>query len=362
MSKFPPDHNLRVWPPILRTRLLFLIASIVMNDSSESSNGDAATIIFSVLNAVSLTVCLVAVIVVLCLRLHKKLVYRLALYQVLAGLAFATVETLQIVFINYAESPQLYGKLCTAIGWLVVYTQWVKLVFTVWISIHLFCFGVLHKNLKNLEVLYVVTSLLVPSMVASVPLVTHSYGNSPLSCYIYSDNDSYHIAAIERLSLWNVPALVILSAVSVTMVVMVTKLAYTVYLRQKLGAITEGDQFWTALKQLLPLAAFPILFFVFVIPSLVYGIYLFSSTSPNSALRIVTSVFISLWSMASGVSLMVHIFVARICSRKTQSTTDEKGVLKYYSCDQTVRADTESYVYVNSATNYSVPDDSLGAV
>ena len=322
-----------------------------MNDSPDY----AEAITFAVLNAASVLVCLVAVIVVFCLRLHKKLVYRLALYQVLAGLAFATVETLQIVFINYAESPQLYGKLCTAIGWLVAYTIWVKLVFTVWLTVHLFCFGVLHKNLKNLEVLYVVTSLLVPSMVASVPLVTHSYGNSPLSCYIYSDNDSYHIAAIERLSLWNVPALAILSAVSVCMIVMVIKLAHAVYRRQRFDGIAESDQFGEALKQLLPLAAFPILFFIFTIPSLVYGIYLFSSTSPNSVLIITTSVFISLCSMASGVSLMVHISVARLCN----STAGYRNTTKSYcSCDRTVRVETE---YVNSATHYSAPNESLGS-
>ena len=333
---------------------------IRMNDSVETSSDNAEAITFAVLNAASVLVCLVAVIVVFCLRLHKKLVYRLALYQVLAGLAFATVETLQIAFINYAESPQLYGKLCTAIGWLVVYTQWVKLVFTVWLTVHLFCFGVLHKNLKNLEVLYVVTSLLVPSMVASVPLVTHSYGNSPLSCYIYSDNDSYHIAAIERLTLASVPALVILSGVSVTMVVMVIKLAHTVYLRQKFHLNTESDQFVKALKQLLPLTTFPILFFIFSIPSLIYGIYLFTDVSPNKALIIATSVFISLWSMTSGVSLIVHVSVARICSgSKKQYTADYRNTTKSYcSCDHTVRVETE---YVNSATHYSAPNDSLGS-
>ena len=59
--------------------------------------------------------------------------------------------------------------------------------------------------------------------------------------------------------------------------------------------------------------------------------------------------------MASGVSLMVHISVARLCS----STADYRNTTKSYcSCDRTVRVETE---YVNSATHYSAPNDSLGS-
>ena len=67
-------------------------------------------------------------------------------------------------------------SICVAVGWMILYAEWMKLLFTIWVTFHLFCFGVLHKNLKKLEVLYVVTSLLVPALIAIVPLVTHAYG------------------------------------------------------------------------------------------------------------------------------------------------------------------------------------------
>ena len=65
------------------------------------------------------------------------------------------------------------------------------------VTFHLFCFAVLHKNPKKLEVLYVVTSLLIPAGIASVPLITQSYGANPSGtlCYIYASN----ISLIERL-------------------------------------------------------------------------------------------------------------------------------------------------------------------
>ena len=77
-------------------------------------------------------------------------------------------------------------------------------------------------------------------------------------CYIYAFND---VASIERFALWDGPAVIILLAASTAMVVMVIKLTGRVCLRSTYEPITDGDQFWKALKQLLPLAVFPIFVF-----------------------------------------------------------------------------------------------------
>ena len=265
-----------------------------------SDDDYSVPILFCVLNGASVLVCLLAAIMVFALKLHSKIVYRLALYQVLSALAFSTVETLEIIFVNYEKSPVVYGRLCTTIGWFVVYTQWVKLLFTAWLTVHLFCFVVLYKNLRKLDILYIVTSLhvLLPAVIATVPVITKSYHNNSLGCYIVYANGTNTDAEIEWFALWNIPALIILLAASIAMVIMVIKLAYTVCLRLKKEVITDGDQFWKALKQLLPLAAFPIMFFLFVIPVLVYGVYeAESSTTNESSSVILAAVFIPMWGM-----------------------------------------------------------------
>eukprot|EP00731_Ephydatia_muelleri_P002542 Em0001g2542a len=175
-------------------------------------------------------VCLLAAILVLRLKLYKTLVYRLALYQVLSALAMASVGALQDMrFINYDESSDIYRRICTAIVFLEVYTEWTKLLFTTWVTFHLFCFAVFHKNMKKLEALYVVTSLLVPALIAALPLVTQTYGSrfTGSTCYIQALNGS--VASIERIALGDGPAMFILIAASTTMVVMVIKLASQVY-------------------------------------------------------------------------------------------------------------------------------------
>ena len=118
-------------------------------------------IVLTVANGVSVLLCLLAAILVFGLKLHKTTVYRLALYQVVSSMAFATVEMLQIIFFNYDRAPDVYGRACIAIEWLNVYSRWTKLLFTMWVTFHVFCFAVLHKNLNKFEVLYVLTSLLV---------------------------------------------------------------------------------------------------------------------------------------------------------------------------------------------------------
>lgn len=283
-----------------------------MNSSSDVGTKILYNITFAITVCGSVLACLAAVILVLVLRLYRRVVYRLALYQVLASLTFAVVEVFQAVLINAAYSSDS----CTAIGWLTLYAQWMKLLFTAWVTLHIFCFAVFHKTLK-LEMLYVATSLTLPAVIACVPLITRTYGPMSVTqttslCYIFG-NDTNDIAAVERFILWDGPALITLFAASIAMLFMVLKLTNRVChaSRLKYSSLDESDQFSKALQQLLPLAAFPILFFIFIIPQLALNIYLATSATPSNVLFFVALAFISLWSLASGVSLIVHVCVVK---------------------------------------------------
>ena len=285
-------------------------------------------IVFTIVNGVAVLVCLLAAVLVFRLRLHKKIVYRLALYQVLSSLLFATVETMQIIFINYDTNPGSYRKACAAVGLFVMYTRWMKLLFTMWVTFHIFCFGLLRKNIDKLEVLYVVTSLLVPAMIAIVPLTTKTYlpydnsgSNSAIfisDCYIYSMDKNVEL--IERFTLWDGPALVILLATSIGMVVMMITIVRLLYRKVQYDTTSDGaDNYWKALKELLPLAAFPILFFIFKLPELVYDIYESVRSKPNEPFLAVNLLFISLWSLASGMTLIIHLSVAMYFAKKKKN-------------------------------------------
>ena len=335
-----------------------------------NSSDDYDSANYVVINSVSVFVCLLAAILVFVLSLHKKTVYRLALYQVLAGLILSLVQLLQVVISNPKSDTQLYNHVCIAFGWFSMYTQWVKLVFTVWITFHLFCFAILHKNLKKLEVLYIVTSLLVPILIAGVPLTTNSYGYSSVDgCYIpaYAGNITLNDAVIERFALWDGPAMVILLALSITVVVMVRKLGGRVYrirFKYDYEPITDKNQFSTALKQFLPLAAFPVLFLLFIIPVFIYDVYYsFVTPTPNENLVLTADIFIFLWSMTSGLTLIVHISVAKVpvCIKSIRSTQMKHHSSMSNSQDGTIGNAFGSRISkpVNSATSFPLPDDSI---
>ena len=118
---------------------------------------------------------------------------------------------------------------------------------------------------------------------------------------------------IERFALWDGPAMFILIAASTC--------SHGCHGDKNWPSlseilITNGDQFSNALKQLLPLAIFPLLFFIFEIPVFTFHVYRFHHSTPNEGIVISAYVCVSLWSMASGATVIIHISVARICGRK----------------------------------------------
>ena len=328
-----------------------------MNSSIDLSD----VIPFGATNGVSVLVCLLAAILVFGLKLYKKVVYRLALYQVLSGLALSVVDLFGLLdFFDYYVDPVSYGKFCVAIGFFDVYSRWMKLLFTMWVTFHLFCFAVLNKNLKKLEVLYVVTSLLVPAVIASVPLATQAYGSAGV-CYILGPaNDSGHVGFIEQVALWSAPAMIMLLAASVAMVFVAIKLACKVCLIKSYEPITDGDQFTKALKQLLPLVAFPVLFFMLMIPVLTNDIY--DAINPdNTTLDAVALVCIPLWSVASGVVLIVHISLARYFSKKKRKHASRfhlRNTTEIIAIKESSAVDSNA-LFGNSATRFSLPPASV---
>ena len=304
--------------------------------------------VFTAISCFSILVCLVAAILVFWLKLYKSVVYRLSLYQVLAALVYAIAELWQLNLLNkYETNPNTHQ--CTTLGWATLYFICVNLLFTMWVAIHLFCYGALHKDLSKLELWYVVTSLLVPAVVACVPLITNSYGFSPIDgCYIpvYTINSSHRIevAVVERFVLWEGPAMTILLISSAAMVTLLIKLTHLIKSKYKLyETLPNSDHFWKALKQLVPFTVFSILFCVSQIPYLVYDIHYSTSPSTPHGLVVFGNISMYIWSTICGLSLIVHILVVRlpICIRFFKKRNAERIDERYdITVDSALRRST----------------------
>ena len=75
---------------------------IVANGTNASCGGSStfALVTFGSINGVAALVCCVAAILVFVFKLHKKTVYRLALYQDLAAMSFASACALFLIFLH----------------------------------------------------------------------------------------------------------------------------------------------------------------------------------------------------------------------------------------------------------------------
>ena len=260
------------------------------------------------LGAVSVATCLLALCWLIYLKLYKQFLYRLAAYQVMGSLFHALLAVCQFTFLEYNDSK--YPS-CVAVGYLFHIAGWMKACFGCWITFHLFCFAVLMKNMRKVEPLYVISSILFPIVISSVPLITKSYGPTSEWCWIQKQkcNSSELPGFIEQIAVWYGPIFVILVLQCIAMLTMIITVYYRAH-RKSDENMFGSEQSKKAFRQLLPLVAYPVLFCILITPPLIERVYAFTST-PNHGFQVLLAICIPTWSLSSGVTLIVHIGVLR---------------------------------------------------
>ena len=283
----------------------------VDSNTSCSSNASLTSrhliIIHGSLFGTSAVVCLFALSWLAGLKLHKQLLYRLASYPVIGSLLLSVFEVFQFHFLSYDDSKY---TLCVIIGYLDQVAALINLCFGGWVTFHLFYFVLFYKNLKKLEPLYIITSVLLPIVISAIPLVTKSYGPNGQWCWIQSRRlgCEYLTGFVEKYVTFYGPLFLLLVLESIAMVIMLV----TVYYRSCQKGDHSGfgcDQNKTVFKHLLPLVAYPIIFCVFSMPPLINQVY--ELTSPNYGFRIFSSTCIPISSLAAGLTYIVHIAIVR---------------------------------------------------
>ena len=288
-----------------------------MNNSSGSCfypDLDFNYIIISTLpiSAVSLLPSLATVILVCALKLHKTLVYRLALYQVLSAMEFSVVWiTASVCSVVLSTTRPIFNETTlisetvnveTIFEALLLGSAFIKLMFTVWIVIHLFALAVFHKNLQRLEPLYVVSSLLVPLVVTAALLGL----TLQEACSLMAANIVYTII------------FTVLVLTSLLIVVMGTILCHRACRRRSLALSEYDKQHKKALYEMLPLLLYPILFLLITTPIFVSGVlnmqnvdmytytmYIYSDS------YVIFTICAPLWSFTTSLLLIFHLCVVR---------------------------------------------------
>ena len=231
-------------------------------------------------------------------KAHQVFSQRLVLYLLSSTLVCAGIRVVQAAVIY-----QNVQELCKKLGFLLQYAVWLKTSF------------IRNLNKRKHEALYVVSSVLIPLPIAIVPLFTNTYGPAGAWCWINGTDSNCErllTGMIEQFALWYGP-IVGLTVVDVLAVIrnahILCKRAWK-YDREFHDPLLPKQNHRAALKEVLPLIAYPIAFHVAILIALADRIYTVVKNE-SFDLGLAHTIVTSSWGWLAAVTLLIHLHVLR---------------------------------------------------
>lgn len=281
--------------------------------------------------SISVFMCVITITLVFVYRLHKHFTYRLASYQVLSAMCFSASLIVQISLINRNLNND--DTLCETLGFFVEYFMWVKLLFTVSLVIHFYVLAIHSKNLQKFEPIYILISVFVPFLYVWIPFIKSTYGKAGAWCWIKDwrkdcakANDKTGV--IEQFVLWYGPLYASLTASAIIAIyvgITLTRRAYSNKNHSETGPLLsntiqrENTHNQAAVKQLIPLLAYPVIFYLLALVPVINRIYDAISMNVNVSLAIAHAISIGSWGFFSSWALLIHIAIKKKVRTKTSS-------------------------------------------
>ena len=317
---------------------------------------------------VSFTMCLIVVSIVFCLRLYKYFTYRLALYQIMSSMFLSLGQVSAIAILNYDGNTR-QKIACKTTSFLLVYFEWTKLLFTICLVFHLFSLAVCLKNFKKLEIGYVLFSILFPLLYTWIPFIHNSYGVAGAWCWIRDWKDDcatqkYLEGIIEHFALWYGPLFISLTLSVVAVFIILIVLARRAFAhdnseREYLVENQERYQIKKAIKELLPLLAYPVIFFILSMFPIINRVYSAISAKVSFQLALAHAFTESLWGFFSSWALIIHIFVVRqLKKKKCVNNKELPSHTTAVAATGTIIYTTYTEISTNARTKYIIPAES----
>lgn len=294
--------------------------------------------VFATFSVIATLCYLAAVILIVKTRAYLQFIHRLTLYLCFSGLFRAVAFLFQVIPIDIAQpdTSQVsvrrgWDGACVFGGFIVQYAGFVQTVTTFWICLYIFAVVIFRSQRlrqRRYEVVGVVAMVLVPFVFTWEPFITpsESYGISGTRCWIkdISCQENSTNAYIYTITVVVVPH--ILFTFSGFLLMSLALLALGKRVKQKF----LERQHWLAIKDILPLAPYPLLY------SLIWFARMIGLSVKNnsSVLGEVTVALIQASSILLPLSLLVRSSVrSKLCPQRNQRD-DEKEQLKVITADE----------------------------
>lgn len=258
-------------------------------------------------------------------KLHRQFIHRLSVYLALGGLLRVMAIWISVMPVDIQQPDDSnvsvrdgWMGVCSFGGFLNQYTGFIQTFTVVWLAIYIF-FGVVYlKQLtqRKYELAGLATIVLAPLLLTWEPLIYTSYGLSTTICWIavpscYTQNNAatYYVLLISAI-----PQIILtqfgLFIMSIAMISLLRKIYLKFY----------EHHYWLAMKEILPLMLFPLLY------SLVFFgrmVGLLASKDP-SLVGEVTIALILTCSVSLPVSLLVRPGIRRSLCHASAKYEDEE--------------------------------------
>ena len=295
--------------------------------------------------SISSVLLLIAVVLVPAFRLHRLLVYRLALYQVISAALCLVVPALATF--NPA-SNDLDVQFAVGVSLLSL-----KLLLTLWINFHLFVLSVCHKNLKRFELLYVGSSIIVAVVICILTQRAAKNVDTYNNNISNASDISYHLLNKEFISLISVASFLLLPSYTLILVMVVTLCCRAI--KGNWIASVNQKQHKKVLYEMMPLLIYPVLYLLLMVPILSYMLVDVEVHS-FSTLIIFYKCFnaaIFLLPINSSCALIIHVSIVLY-------NTKRKAKQQYRSGSDTredVTINRTTTLVCRSETHYSLPTE-----
>ena len=284
-----------------------------------------------IVSSASTVACILAVILILAFKGHKRFVYRLTLYLVVAALLEAVVSVLEVVPVYHNGTVvavrEGFEDFCAASGFLLEVSVWIPRLVICWIVLYLLMVLVFNHSTEvvkwKYEVCGLAVVLILPPLISWVPFVKGMYGLSQGGCWIKTSESNclYDDVGLAFMFVFDYgPQLFICLATVIsfgTILIVMCRRA----VRQEQG-FCRSSVHQKGLKEVLPLLLYPLIYLVLwatIVATRIYDVERVRRQERNS--RVTWLMYsIAVYSERLFVPLICLLYLSVMCCKKKKTT------------------------------------------
>ena len=300
--------------------------------SQEQLNQATAAVVS--VSALAIIACALAVILIIVLKLYRKFLNRLVLYLMVAAASNSIAFILAITPIHHSNGELQVREgldgLCAAFGFINHMTEWIFHGTMAWVIVYLTLMAVFkyQANKPKHEVSGLIIILLFPFIINWIPFVNDMYGLAGIWCWIKLTNGDCHsdhtLGVVYHFTLYYGPfGIFVFGSYVAFIAIVITLCKERVESGRERAESFKKEAHRRALKEALPLLAYPLIYNIFYFIMLANRVYNAIATSknenPNFPLFLAHAISESLRVILAALAFLLHPNILRkvFCRKPT---------------------------------------------